>query len=115
MENHNISTSNILLEMLVDDIPITVTLSTPTKDIQKKTKDSAPTTPYNNQFPLETEGTARKSFVLEQFFLKKKLTQEIKDPSQKAAKSTYVAMLMEQIEYLKEENKLYYSISHQSI
>ena len=31
MENYNVSTSNILLETLGDDIPIAVTLSTQTK------------------------------------------------------------------------------------
>ena len=48
MENLNVSTSNTLLEMLGDDIPITVTLSTPTKDIRIENKDSAPTTPCDN-------------------------------------------------------------------
>ena len=105
MENHNVSTSNILLETLGDDIPITLTLSTPTKNIAMENKDSAPTTPCDNQVPLETELTALKSFVLEQFFLIKKLIQEIKDPNHEVANSTYVAILLEQIEYLKEENK----------
>ena len=75
MENLNVSTSNTLLEMLGDDIPITVTLSTPTKDIRIENKDSAPTTPCDNQVPLEIELTALKSFVLEQFFLIKKSIQ----------------------------------------
>ena len=38
MENHNVSTSNILLETLDDGIPI-VTLSTPSRDIEIKNKD----------------------------------------------------------------------------
>ena len=110
MENHNVSTSNILLETLDDDIPIAVTLSTPSKDIGIKNKDSAPTTPCDNQVPLETESTALKSFVVEQFFLIKKSIHEMKDSDDEAANSTYVFMLMEQIEYLKEE-KLYHSIT----
>ena len=61
MENHNVSTSNILLETLDDDIPITVTLSTPSRDIGTKIKDSAPTTSCDNQVPLETELAAVKS------------------------------------------------------
>ena len=65
MDNHNVSTSNILLETLDDDILTTVTLSTPTKDIGIENKDSTPTTPHNNQVPLETKLTAFKSFVLE--------------------------------------------------
>ena len=65
MENHNVSTSKILLETLDEDILITVTLSTPTKDIGIENKDSAPITPCNNQVSLETELTALKSFVLE--------------------------------------------------
>ena len=101
MENHNVSTSNILLEMLGDDISITVALSTPTKYIGIENADSAPITPCNNQFPLETELAALKSFVLEQFFLIKKSIQEIKDPNHEAANSNYVALLMDQIEYLK--------------
>ena len=76
MENHNVSTSNILLETLDDDIPITITLSTPSRDIGIKNKDSASTTPCDNQVPLETELAALKLFVVEQFFLIKK---EIKD------------------------------------
>ena len=71
---------------------------------------SAPTTPCDNQVPLETESTALKSFVVEQFFLIKKSIHEIKDSDDEAANSTYVFMLMEQIEYLKEE-KLYQSIT----
>ena len=54
MENYNVSTSNILLGTLDDDIPITVTLGTPTKDIRIENKDSAPATPCDNQLPLET-------------------------------------------------------------
>ena len=68
----------MLLETLGDDIPIIVTLSAPTKDINIENKDSAPTTPSNNQVPLETELTALKSFVQEQSFLTKTSTQEIK-------------------------------------
>ena len=64
MENHNISTNNILLEILGDDIPITVTLSTPTKDMGIENKDSALTTPCNNQVSLETELTYLNFFVL---------------------------------------------------
>ena len=81
MENHNVSTSNILLETLDDDIPIAVTLCTPSRDIAIKNKDSSPTTPCDNLVPLETELTALKSFVVEQFFLIKKSIKEIKDPS----------------------------------
>ena len=106
LENHNVSTSNIWLETLDDDIAITVTLSTPSRDIGIKNKDSAPITPWDNQFPLETELTALKSFVEEQFFLIKKSIKEIKDPNHEAANSIYAVMLMEQIEYLKEENKV---------
>ena len=84
MQNHNVSTSNILLETLDDDIPITVTLSTPSKDIGIKNKDSAPTTPCDNQVPLETELAALKSFVVEQFFLIKKSIQQIKYPNPEA-------------------------------
>ena len=104
MENHKVSTSNILLERLGDDIPITGTLRIPTEGIGIKNKDLAPKNPCDNQVPLETELTALKSFVLEQFILIKKSIQEIKDPNHEAANSTYIAMLMEQIEYLKEEN-----------
>ena len=63
MENHNVSTSNILLETLDDDIAIAFTLSTPSRDIGIKNKDSAHTTPYDNQVPLVTELAALKSFV----------------------------------------------------
>ena len=59
---------------------------------------------------METELAARKSFVVEQFFLIKKSIKEIKDPNHEAANSTYVVMLMEQIDYLKEENKVKNSI-----
>ena len=65
------------------DILITVTLSTPTKDIGIENKDSAPTTPCDNQVTLETELTALKSFVLEQFFHINKTIKEIKDPTMK--------------------------------
>ena len=54
MENHNVSTSNILFEKLDDDVPITVTLSTPSTDIGKENEDSAPTTFCDNQVPFET-------------------------------------------------------------
>ena len=63
---------NSYITKAITDIPITVTLSTPTKDIGIENKDSAPTTPCDNQVTLETELTALKSFVLEQFFLIKK-------------------------------------------
>ena len=99
------------METLDDDIPITVTLSTLSRDIRIKNKDSAPTTPCDNQVPLETELTALKSFAVEQFFLIKKSIQEIKHPNREAANSTYVVMLMEQIVYLKEENKVKNSIT----
>ena len=100
MENHNVSTNNIL-ETLDDDIPITITLSTQSRDIGIKNKDSAPITPCDNQVPLETELTALKSFVLEQFFLIKQSIQETKDPNHEATNSTYLVMLSEQIEHLK--------------
>ena len=102
VENHNVSSSNILLETLHDDILITVTLSTQSRDIKIENKESAATNLSDNQVPLETELTAPKSFVPEQFFLIKKSIQEIKDPNHEAANSTYVIMLMEQTEYLKE-------------
>ena len=110
MENHNVSTSSILSQTPHDDILITITLSTPSRDIGIENKDSAPTNPCDNQVSWETELTALKSFLLEQFFLIKKSIQEIKDPNHEAANSTYVIMLMEQIEYLKEENKVRNSI-----
>ena len=72
MENHNLSISNILLETFGDDIPITVTMSTPTKNVRMKNKDSAPTTHCNYKVLLETELTALKLLVPEQFFLIKK-------------------------------------------
>ena len=97
------------METFDDDIPITVTLSTPTKDIGVENKDSAPTTPCDNHVPLKIELTAHKSFVLEQFSLIKKSIQGIKDPNYEAANPTYDAMFMEQIEYLK-ENKVKNSI-----
>ena len=75
-----------------------------------KNKDSAPTTPCDNQVPLETELTALKSFVLEQLFLIKNSIEEIKDPNHEAANLTCVAMFTEQIEYLKKENKVKNSI-----
>ena len=110
MENHNVSTSNILLETLGDEILITVALSTPTKDIGTENKDWAPTTPCDNQVPLEIELTALKSIVPEQFFVIKKFMQEITDPNHESANSTYVAMLREQREFLKEEQFLKNSI-----
>ena len=75
-----------------------------------KNKGSAPTTPCDNQVPLETELTALKSFVLEQLFLIKKSIEEIEDPNHEAANLTCVAMFTEQIEYLKKENKVKNSI-----
>ena len=110
MENHNVSTSHILLETLGDEILITVALSTPTKDIGTENKDWAPTTPCDNQVPLEIELTALKSIVPEQFFVIKKFMQEITDPNHESANSTYVAMLREQREFLKEEQFLKNSI-----
>ena len=82
---------------------IAVTLSIPAKDIGIENKNSAPTTPCDNQVLLKTELTALKSFAIEQFFLIKKSIQEIKDPNHEATNSTHVAMLMEQI---KEKIKL---------
>ena len=69
-----------------------------------KNKDSAPKTICDNQVQLETESTALKSFVVGQFFLIKKSIQEIKDPNHEVTNSTYVVLLKEQTEYLKEEN-----------
>ena len=66
MENHNAPISNILLETPGDNIPITVTLSTPTKYIGRENKNSAVTISCDNQVSLETELTDLKSFVLEQ-------------------------------------------------
>ena len=66
MENHNVPISNILLETPGDNIPITVTLSTPSKDIGRENKNSAVTISCDNQVSLETELTDLKSFVLEQ-------------------------------------------------
>lgn len=103
MENHNFSTSNILLKTLDDDILITVTLTISNKDGRIENKNS--TTPSDHQFSLETEMTALKSFVLEQLFLIKKSIQEVKDPNHETANSTCVTMLMEQIEYLKAKMK----------
>ena len=82
------------LPRLDDYIPITVTLSTPTEDIEIENKDSAPTT-WHDKVPLETELTALKLFMPEQIFLIKKSIQEIKDPNHEIPNSTYVAMLME--------------------
>ena len=100
----------MLLETLGDDIAITVTLSTPTKDIGIENKDLALTTPCHDQVPLETELTALKLVALEQFFLIMKSIKEIKDPNHEAASSNYVAILIEQTEFLKEENKMNNSI-----
>ena len=105
MGNHIVSTSNILLEKLGDNILITVTLNTRIKDIGIENKNSVPTSPCNNQFPSETESTTLKSFLLSQLFLINLAMQEIKDSNHEGANSTYVAMFMEQIEYLKQENK----------
>ena len=66
MENHNVPISNIFLETPGDNIPITVTLSTPTKYIGRENKNSAVTISCDNQVSLETELTDLKSFVLEQ-------------------------------------------------
>ena len=55
--------------------------------------------------------TALKSIVPEQFFVIKKFMQEITDPNHESANSTYVAMLREQREFLKEEQFLKNSIS----
>ena len=44
----------------ITDILMTVTLSIPTKDIGIENKDSAPTSPCDNQVTLETELTALK-------------------------------------------------------
>ena len=85
---------NSYITKAITEIPITVTLSTPTKDIRIENKDSAPTTPYDNHVTMETELTTLKSFVLEQFFLIKKTIQEIKDPNHEVTNSTYVAVLM---------------------
>ena len=103
--NSNDSYNSYITKATIE-ISIKVTLSSPTKDIGIKIKDSAPTTPCDNQVTFEIELTALKSFVLEQFFVIKKTIQEIKDPKHEVANSTYVAMLMGQTEYLKEENKL---------
>ena len=69
MGNHIASTSNILLEMLDDDILITVTLNTRIKDIGIENKNSVPTSPCYNQFLSETELTTLKSFLLSQLLL----------------------------------------------
>ena len=42
MGNHNTSTSNMLLKTLGDDIPKTVTFSSPTKDIGRENKIQLP-------------------------------------------------------------------------
>ena len=89
MPASNVSTSNILLETLGDDIPITVTLSTPSRDIGIKNKDSAPAAPCDKQVPLETELTPLKLFAVEHFFLIKNSLLEIKDSNHEAANSTY--------------------------
>ena len=102
VDSDSIGIYNSYITKAITDIPITVTLSTPIKDIGIENKDSALTTPCDNQVTLETELIALKSFVLEQFFLVKKTIQEIKDPNDEVANSTYVAILMGQIEYLKE-------------
>ena len=55
---------NSYITKVITDIPITVTLSTLTKDIGIENKDSAPAAPCDNQVSLETELTALKSFVV---------------------------------------------------
>ena len=87
MENYNVSTSNILLETLDDEISITVTLSSLFRDIGMENNVSAPTTPCDNQFLLETELTTLKSFVLEPVFLINRSIQEIKYPNNEVANS----------------------------
>ena len=72
MESHNISLSNILLENVDENIPMSVNLTTPTKDIETGSKSLVTN-------PLETELIAVKSFVLKQFYLIKKLIPDIKE------------------------------------
>ena len=72
MESHNISPSNILLENVDENIPMSVNLTTPTKDIEIGSKSLVTN-------PLETELIALKSFVLKQFYLIKKLIPDIKE------------------------------------
>ena len=70
MQSLNISISKLLLENIDENVPMSVSLTTPTKDIETARKSSA-TTPSRNS--LETELIAIKSFVLKQFYLIKKL------------------------------------------
>ena len=83
----NISTSNIFLKTLDDEISVTVTLSTLFVDIGIENNVSSPTTPCDNQVLLETELTALESFVVERLFLIKRSIQEIKDPNHEEANS----------------------------
>ena len=91
----------MLLKTLANDFRITITLSTPTKDIGIGNKYSAPTSLCDNKIPLKTELVAFKSFTLEQFFLTKNLIQEFKDLNHETGNSIYIAMIMEQVESLK--------------
>ena len=110
VENHNVSTSNILLETLGNYIPITVTLRAPIKNIRIENKDSVSTTPCDNHVPLERELNAYKSFLIELLFLIKKLIQEIKDSNNETANLTYIAMLIEQTVSVNEKNEVKNSI-----
>ena len=78
MESHNISTSTILLENIDENIPVSVNLTTATKDIEIGSKSSA-TTPCKN--PLETELIPLTLFVLEQFYLIKNRFRILKIPT----------------------------------
>ena len=78
MESHSISASNVLLENIDGNIPMSITLTTPSNDIVTSSKNLA-TTPCRNS--LETELIALKSLVLGQFYLRKKSIQDIKDPN----------------------------------
>ena len=50
--------NNSYITKAITDIPITVTLNTPTKDIRIENKYSAPATPCDNQVTLKTKLTA---------------------------------------------------------
>ena len=63
VDNDSNDIYNSYITKAITDIPITVTLSTPNKDIRMENKDSAPTTPCDNQVTLESRLTALKSFV----------------------------------------------------
>ena len=89
MKSHNISTSNLLLKNIDKSIPMSVTLTNPTKVVETLKKSSA-TTPCRD--PLEAVSTARKSFVLERLYLLKKSIQEIKDPDHETTNSSYVSL-----------------------